>query len=57
MFLWATAAGLLAGCNSAQTVPVVVPDQLTLYSIDGRDRFPPEQPPNPGQLDELTTSA
>jgi hypothetical protein len=24
---------------------VVVPEQLILYSIDGRDYFPPEQPP------------
>ena len=41
VWLLFTAASVLLGCGPT----VDVPDKLTLYSIDGRDHFPPDQPP------------
>lgn len=42
--LWLLVAACgLPGCSRSEPGPV--PEQLTLYSIDGRDFFPPERPP------------
>jgi hypothetical protein len=39
----------LAGCRRDPAAPLAAPDELTLYSIDGRD-FEPDQEPNTAEV-------